>query len=312
MHRILWLLAGAVVLIDIIWAATVHFDIDRRGYLFVTEVAAGVGALAVFYGRVRRDERLCAMLSGTAFLVVFSAAFALMNYMLLTVAGPRIDSQLATLDRAMGFHWVSVMIFMAHHRVLNFLLQCFYGSLLPQIALLVLVLGWAGQRGDVFRFCLSVAIGAFVTVLFWTLFPSFGAFSVYRLPAGVEAHLSLALDRHYADDLVHLLVFGPGWISPDSIRGLIGFPSFHAALAVMAGWYAAQIRYLGWPAALLNAGVLVATPIQGGHHLVDVIGGVAVAAFAIVSSARVATAVQQSDGVGNSVRPAVAGQTVPG
>ena len=311
MHRILWLIAGAVVAADIAWAAAMHFDIDRRGYLFVGEVAAALGSLAFFYGRVRCDDRLSAMLSGTAFLVVFSAAFAVLNCMLLTVAGPRIDVPLAALDRALGFNWVSVMTLMAKYPVLNFLLQCCYNSVLPQIALLVLVLGWAGKQGDVFRFCLSVAIGAFITVAFWTFFPSFGAFSVYRLPPDVETHLALALDRTYAEDLMHLLAFGPGWISPQSVRGLIGFPSFHAALAVITAWYAGRISYLGWLAALLNAAVLVATPIQGGHHLVDVVAGMAVAACAVAGSGRITAAMQATARKMDSSAPqAAAGQTV--
>jgi len=39
---------------------------------------------------------------------------------------------------------------------------------------------------------------------------------------------------------------------------------------------------------VLNLAVLVATPIQGGHHIVDLIAGFAVAAFAIVCSDRIA------------------------
>jgi hypothetical protein len=290
MHRILWGIAAAIVLADTLWASAMHFDLDLKGYLFVAEVAAFVGGIALFYGWVRRDDRLSAMLSGTAFLLVFSAAFSVLNYMLLTIAGPRIDGALADFDKLIGFDWVATMTIMARHPILNFVLQCCYNSVLPQIALLVIVLGWARRCEDVFRFCLCVAIGAFVTVAFWTCLPSFGAFSFYHLPPAVTSHLSLALDRQYADELVHLLDFGPGPISPQSAKGLIGFPSFHAALAMMVAWYAMGVRYLKWPAALLNAAVIVATPIQGGHHLVDVFAGVAVAALAVSVAGKVALA----------------------
>jgi hypothetical protein len=288
MHRLLWAVAALIIVVDLVWAALVHFDIDPRGYLFVAEVAAAVGALALFYGHIRKDEKLCDMLSGTAFLIVFSAAFGLLNYMLLTVAGPRIDAPLAAIDQALGFRWVAVMTFMAHHPLFNFVLQCFYNSVLPQIALTVLVLGWAGRTRDIFCFCLSVAVGAFVTVGFWTLFPSLGAFSFYHLPANVAAHLAVVSDSRYAQDLVHLFNFGPGRISPRDMRGLIAFPSFHGALAIMAAWYATRVKHLAWPAAILNAGVLVSIPIQGGHHMIDIFGGLAVAAFALWISGRMA------------------------
>lgn len=158
------------------------------------------------------------------------------------------------------------MTLMAYHPVFNFVLQCCYISVLPQIAILVLALGWAGRDGDVFRFCLSVAIAALVTVAFWTLFPSFGAFSFYHLAPAVASHLNLALDGKYADELVHLLAFGPRQISPQSARGLVGFPSYHAALAAMVAWYASRVTPLKWPAIVLKFGALVATPIQGGRH----------------------------------------------
>ncbi|MBV8799649.1 MAG: phosphatase PAP2 family protein [Alphaproteobacteria bacterium] len=284
MHRILWATAGAVVAVDVLWARAAHFEFESRGYLLVAEAAALLTLLGLFYGRIRRDERLAAMLSGTGFLIVFSSAFSALNYMLLTVAGPRIDAPLAAIDRAVGFDWPGVMAYMALHPFLDLVLQWCYNSVLPQIALVVLTLGWAGQTASIFRFCLSVAIGAGVTVFLWTLYPSFGAFSVYHLPAAIASHLDLALDGKYANDLVHLLHDGPGLISPRSARGLIGFPSFHGALAMLTTYYGARVRHLKWPLLCLNACVLVATPIQGGHHLVDVLGGIGVAAAAIWAS----------------------------
>jgi membrane-associated phospholipid phosphatase len=248
------------------------------------------------------------MLSGTAFLIVFSAAFSALNYMLLTVAGPRIDLQLAAIDRALGFNWPRAMMFMAQHPLLDLLLRCCYDSVLPQIALVVLVLGWARQADNVFRFCLSVAIGAIVTVFFWTLFSSFGAFSVYHLPPAVASRLHLELDSKYASDLVDLLRNGPGQISPRSARGLIGFPSFHAALAMMAAWYAGRVRSLRWPALILNVCVMISTPIQGGHHLIDVVAGIGVAAFAIAVSELVARAAATQAGHDQRAGPMPAGE----
>lgn len=304
MHRFLWGIAAITALADGIWAAAGHFDLDWKGYRFVGEIAALLAGLAFFYGLVRRDERLSAMLSGTAFLIVFSATFSVLNYMLLTIAGARMDAPLAAIDRMLGFDWIAVMSVMAHHPIVNFVLECCYNSVLPQIALTVLLVGWAGQPRDVFQFCLSVAVGASVTVFFWTLFPSFGAFSFYHLPPAVASHLRLALDGKYAAELVSLLTNGPGVISPQSARGLIGFPSFHAALAVMAAFYLSRIRAVRWPVILLNAGVIVATPIQGGHHLVDVIGGLGVAGLSIAVAGRITAAALKS-AAGARLPPAI-------
>ncbi len=142
-------------------------------------------------------------------------------------------------------------------------------------------LGFKGKPEQIYALCLSVAAGAAIAIGVWTVAPSFGAFSVYVLPAQVADHLALALDGHYAKDLVALLAHGPGRISPSAAQGLIGFPSYHAVLALLVVWYARKLAVIRWIALALNAVVLVATPIQGGHHVVDVLAGFAVAAAAI-------------------------------
>lgn len=246
----------------------------------------------VFYARIRKDERLSAMLFGAAFLVVFSAAFSLFNYLLLTVAGTRIDSVLAAADRRLGIDWPAMMAFMADHPRVNMLLKLCYGSVMPQIAMLIIVLSFIGRTGQVYKLALSIALGAMLTVAVWTLAPSFGAFSVYALPPQVSAHLNLALDHDYAADLVNLLAHGPGRISPTDAKGLVGFPSFHGALAMLVAWYGRDVPYLRWPVLAVNALVVVATPIQGGHHVVDLAGGLVVALAAAALTERIAGHVQ--------------------
>jgi membrane-associated phospholipid phosphatase len=128
---------------------------------------------------------------------------------------------------------------------------------------------------------LAVACGAAISIAVLTIAPSFGAFSVYVLPADVSKHLVLALDGRYAQDLVNLLAHGPGHISPHDAKGLIGFPSYHAALAVIVTWYVRELPVLRWLLLGVNAFVLVATPIQGGHHVIDVVAGIGVAALSV-------------------------------
>jgi membrane-associated phospholipid phosphatase len=224
------------------------------------------------------------MLFGTGFLVAFPAAFSLLNYLLLTVAGPRIDWQLAAADRAIGFDWPSVMSVMANHPALNGVFRLGYNLVLPEFAVLILALGFNKRPEQIYRFCFALAAGAAITVAFWTVFPSFGAFSVYELDQATLSRLSLELDQSYARDLLRLLSNGPAWITPGDIKGLVGFPSFHAALALLLTWYIWPIRFLRWPAVFANSLVIVATPIQGGHHAVDVLAGFAVAAISIFAT----------------------------
>ena len=282
LHLILLAIVLCVAGADAVWVRVGHFDIDAPAYGLIGLLALACAAGGVFYERVRRDERLAAMLFGTSFLLGMSASFSVLNYLLLTVAGPRIDLQLAAADRAMGVDWPAMIAFVARYPVTNAVLQLVYVSVLPQIALLLIAIGLIGKPARIYALSLSVACGAAISIAVWTAMPSFGAFSVYDLPPSLSGRVALALDGHYAKQLVALLAHGPGRISPGEAKGLIGFPSYHAALALIVAWYARELPVIRWIAAGLNAVVLIATPIQGGHHVIDVLAGVGVAMLAVL------------------------------
>ena len=277
----LFAIVAAIGAADVAWAQAGHFDVDVHAYAMLGLLAAALAGGGLYYTHIRKDERLAAMLMATAFLIGMSASFSVLNYLLLTVAGARIDAPLAALDRAIGVDWPAMMGWIAHYPRADMVLQLVYISVLPQIAVLVLCLGFFGKPEQIYRLCFSVAAGAAISMAVWTVAPSFGAFSVYDLAPGVAGHLALALDGRYAHELVGLLAHGPGHISPAAAKGLIGFPYYHAVLAMLVVWYARPIPVARWIALGVNALVLVATPIQGGHHVVDVLAGFAVAALAI-------------------------------
>ncbi|MBV9542079.1 MAG: phosphatase PAP2 family protein [Alphaproteobacteria bacterium] len=279
LQLILLAIVATAAMVDVTWARA--FDIDTQAYALLALLSAGLAAGGLYYERVRKDPRLAAMLFGTAFLIGFSAAFSVLNYFLLTIAGHRIDGELAAIDRAIGVDWPALMTFVAHYPLSNFALQLVYISVLPQIAVLVMAIAFFDKASRIYALCIAVAAGAAICIAIWTVAPSFGAFSVYTLPHDVARHLVLALDGPYAQQLIHLLAHGPGRISPQNAQGLIGFPSYHATLALLVAWYARELPYIRWVALALNAVVLIATPIQGGHHVVDVLAGFAVAAAAI-------------------------------
>jgi len=298
--------------IDGLWLALGHFHLDGGAFLCLGLLAAFLLMASHFYRTVRPDPRLAAMLFGAGFLCAFSCEASSLNYLLLTKAGTRIDIALSGLDRAMGLDWPSAVRWMARHPRLNAASLIAYSSMLPQVALSTIVL--AGIESDrVYRFCMALALSALLCIAIWVFVPSFGAFSVY-LPTG--AHLDLALDSAYAQELTRLLHDGPGLISPRSAKGLIGFPSYHAVLALLVSWYLRDAKFLRWPILALNLGVILATPVQGGHHFIDVFASFPVAAVAIFATWRMAKAakplatVNKSSTGAESLPPALATRKV--
>lgn len=280
LQRILFVLAAGLIAVDLAWGVAAGFQVEVLAYAKVALLSLALLATGVFYQTRRAEPRIAAMLLGASFLCVFSAAASLLNYFLLTAHGPRIDAALARADLAMGFDWIRAMTAMADYPLLNRALFFAYNSVLPQIALTTVLLGWCGNAEKTYRFCIAVAASALICIAVWSAAPSFGAFSIHPQQP-VFAHMTLALDSSYAAELVRLLEQGPGVISPHDTKGLIGFPSYHAVLALLVMWYARALPRLFWPMASVNAVVLVATPIQGGHHLVDVLAAFPVTALAL-------------------------------
>jgi hypothetical protein len=288
LQRILLSIAASLIVADLAWGWMGHFHVDVAAYARLGLLGLALLCGGIFYQTRRPDPALAAMLLGASFLVFFSAAANLLNNYLLTVAGARIDARLDAADRALGFDWYRLMLAMADHPVLNGVLFHAYNLALPQIALVLVALAWRGKAEKAYRFCIAVAAGALVTIFLWALHPAFGAMSLYTLPADVAGKLVLSLTCEFGKAQVGLLRNGPGYITLDGLHGsLIGFPSYHGALALILIWYARSLPRLFWPLLLLNTLVLVATPVQGGHHLVDVLAAFPVAALAIfLASAR--------------------------
>jgi hypothetical protein len=281
LNRVLLAIAALTVGLDAVWLALGHFAIDLKAYGVLAAAVVLLLAGAFWYAQARREAAISATLSVSAFLVVFPAAASLLSYLILSFHGPRIDGLLARADAALGFHWPVVMAWAAAHPVLNGILGLAYSSVMPQTLVLILLLGMRGQVDQLYSLALALSLGALITLLIWGLAPSFGAFSVYTLPAPVASRLGLVLGLDYGKLLVTMLKDGPGFLSPRDIRGLVGFPSYHTLQALVLAFHARKIPYGRWAALGLNGLVLIAVPIHGGHHLLDMAGGLLVTLAAL-------------------------------
>jgi hypothetical protein len=311
LQRILFAIAAGLIAVDVVWGIAGGFRVDVMAYGKVALLSAALVGAGIFYQTRRAEPRIAAMLLGASFLCAFSAAASLLNYFLLTFHGPRIDEALAAADLALGFDWTAAMTAIANYPLANGVLFFVYNIVLPEIALMTVLLGWRGNAEKTYRFCIAVAVSALICMAVWSMAPSFGAFSIHPgQPA--FASMTLALDSAYAAELVRLLEQGPGLISLHETKGLIGFPSYHAVLALLVAWYARALPRLFWPLAAVNALVLVATPIQGGHHLVDVLAAFPVTVLALWLAGDFAKISRKPSGVVNKLRRFTIGPVVQG
>jgi membrane-associated phospholipid phosphatase len=169
------------------------------------------------------------------------------------------------------------------------MLKTVYKTSLWQCFLLLIVLGLFGKVQHVSRLALAFILSGIISISVWSLFPSSTPAAFQPLSADVLNNLHLTVDPAYGAKLVALSKTGSNFITPLSMLGMVGFPSFHTVMAALFLYYSWPLKYLRLPALVVTGLMLPAILLHGAHNLIDVLGGIAVAAFAIWFASRTAS-----------------------
>lgn len=287
LDRIIWLMTGMVATIVLVAASASRFEIAWKAFLPPAIAAAVLTALAWLYRTWRPDVRLAAGLTSTAQVIAFAAVGAPLSYIAASASLPLQDHAFGAIDRALGFDWPGMLNWLNSSPTLYAVLRVIYQTLTLQMTTVVLCLAFAGELVRLRVYTLAFLIAALVCIAISAVLPGAGAWPHYGPTATESPNI--------------LPVVSTSWPVFDGLRdgsvrmltavgseGIITFPSLHAALAiivVMALW---PIVLLRWLAIVLNGVMLVATPIDGSHYLIDVIAGVALALLSFLAAQRIA------------------------
>jgi membrane-associated phospholipid phosphatase len=139
---------------------------------------------------------------------------------------------------------------------------------LLQLVAVVLYLGLAPRAAQLSEFMQLFVLATLVTIVVSGFLPAAGAWKHY----GCGASFDLGAMSHFEA----LRSGAMREIPLGRMQGLISLPSLHSAMAVLIA-YAMRGTLLRWPAVVLDAAMLVSTPLEGGHYFVDVLAGIGLA-----------------------------------
>ncbi|WP_211051421.1 phosphatase PAP2 family protein [Parasphingorhabdus halotolerans] len=189
-----------------------------------------------------------------------------------------VDAELARMDSLLFFNWNDWYIFVSAHPVLQQAGRLAYANIYLSPALLLGAFAMADERAKAQLFLVTFLLAATITLALFFAFPAVGPLSylwqepiAYMPTSGVYQAQLLPLLRG------NML----GEIDLGALQGLVCAPSFHTAAAIIYIVMAWEHRQLRWPLLALNIAMLLSTPIEGTHYLVDMIGGAAVALLAL-------------------------------
>ncbi|MCO5130623.1 MAG: phosphatase PAP2 family protein [Xanthobacteraceae bacterium] len=287
--RITWLLIAAVATIVVIAVAFGPFRALWASFGPVALATAVFVAGGWFYGTIRRDRRIADSLTATAQLMSFTAVAAPLSYIAATAELPLRDAMLARWDASLGFDWTAWMTFVASHPLPERILRLAYSSFAVQTIAVLLVLGFSGQSIRLRVFIAAFIATSLTTVMISAAVPATGPWLFH----GVDATMTHGVMPASSSSWPVFLGLRDGTtVLLDGLNseGIITFPSLHAgfaALFVLALWRTPRIR---WFAVALNATMLLATPTNGSHYLVDVVAGLVIPVLCWAAVARLIAA----------------------
>lgn len=210
------------------------------------------------------------LLSVLQILVVLKA-FVPLTYFAAASGAPLLDGELARFDALLfGFEWDVAARWVADHPALDRLLQLAYFSIYYQAAAVFLIGSVARpneRNGEIiWQFC----IGIILTCMVFVFTPALGHLGHVGM-GPIETLTMIRNGQWTVFDFAH-------------VEGIITFPSFHTTLAILLVY---AVRHYRWALAVfvpLNMLLIVATVPVGGHYVVDLPAGAAVAVVSIAAT----------------------------
>ena len=249
---------------------------------------AALGTAAIFYRRFRPNERLSASCSGLAQALIFSAAGSILSYLLARGGGVLWDPTLYSWDQALGLNWLGYVRFIDAHPWLVLPYRFAYGSLIPQIIAVILILGFSGKLDALRTFILAAILTGTIAIFASPFFPAVGNFAFLKLHPADFAHVWQWSQLADVRDFLSVREGKLAALDLRTMQGIIVFPSYHGALATLSLWafWKSRLRWFRWIGMTVALTTLAATPVDGGHYFVDVFAGIAIAAASIFAASR--------------------------
>ncbi len=262
----------------LIWASGLHLDPTSIALIVGLVSLSFVSTWAVGKLPWRHEAPLRAAISATSIFAALALTGAMASYPVAALTSGYHDATLHRIDQFLGFDWVAAYSLVAAHPSLQVLGVLAYRSiyLIP-----LLLLGyWAmtNQQRVSNRFLFEFWLAVVVTLVLFVFMPAQGAFA-YLWQGSIPYMPDSQLCQPQL--IPELRIQTVRTINMGQLCGLVSAPSFHAAAAVLyfrSGFRAGPMK---WPVLLLSTAMLISTPVEGTHYLIDILIGMAVAAFVL-------------------------------
>lgn len=284
----MWLFLAGLMVVNLSWIALDHrlsLTFGAAGPMLL--VALGT-PLALAYGEIRREsfDRLLKILFKMLMVAFFAGLMTqqvnLFSHLLMTRGFPLTDDLLQSWDRMLGFDWNGYVAFMGQWNWSRLALAISYSRLIPLAFVLMISSCIILDRDDrVNEIAFLSMVSGLACVTISACLPSEGAWSSLATDQ-TKRLLGGTFLADMVDQIRALRGEDPVAFDFRDMQGLANFPSYHTCLAIIVMWCSRGRWYTALLGGLAGLAILAATPVYGGHYLVDLLGGAVVMAVVIL------------------------------
>ena len=293
-HRGLWLMLASLYAVNMVWLAA-----DPRLSVAPPWPLVWVGAVVLIpllllwreWRAVVFDRFLSQMFSAmlaSIFATLMMQQLSIYNHLAMSLPLQLQDEMLMAWDRALGFDWNHYAHLVAGTEWGREFLIFAYNSLINLVLGIIIAISlWFGRFDRVNELAFLTLASGLVCVTVAALLPAVSAWHTVASPE-TKAMLGGQPGLEWIDQFQALRGSEPVIMDLLRMEGLATFPSFHTCLGLIMAWCSRG----RWSGAVLGGvsglAVIAATPVFGGHYLIDLLGGLVVMAGVILLWRRIA------------------------
>jgi membrane-associated phospholipid phosphatase len=224
---------------------------------------------------------LSALAASSLIFAALSLVGCIFMYFASATARPLMDAYLAAADMKLGFNWPHFVEWVNGYPLLDHAMVEAYRVLGLQVPLLFLLLAMPGRTYRLSEFVALIAVASLVTGALLAAIPAADAYAFFGPPRSLFSNFTGIGGLLQLETLRQLRSGSAFELNVFHTIGIASFPSFHAALGLIILYSLRRNRLLLAVVGIVNVAMFVSTIPEGGHHLIDVIAGAAVAIASI-------------------------------
>lgn len=284
-----WSFIALIAIVDLVLLNFCNMELQWSDLIVPAWLCLLLMGLSIYYHRNSGESLVLCMVTLMQ-MGSYTTAISVLMYLVTSLNFPMADPWLQSVDRFVGFSPQAVVEWTRSSPIVNHWSTWVYLFIVPETLLTILAISLSQKRILMEQFACQFMLGTGICTITGCFFPAAG-------PAYNHGIEPAEWQLPYIDHFLALRSGETFMFSWKNTEGLVTFPSFHTAWAVMLVLvWRQQTKLLFIPITVLSGLIILSTLTTGSHYSLDIVGGFVLAAFCWWVSTRVTAFAYDAEG----------------